>query len=74
MSRRSGNAPVPSRLHLNHTKRFILWFREFVIQDPSVNKNQIEKNKDETFEGNKKNEVLNDYDDKHDFSIAILKR
>ena len=38
MSRR-GNAPVPPKLHLNHAKRFVLWFREHVIRDPSVHQN-----------------------------------
>jgi len=39
-----------------------------------VNKNQIEKNKDEAFEGNKNNENLHVFDELHDFAIAVLKR
>lgn len=77
MSRRAGNAPVPPRLHLNHTKRFILWFREHVVKDPSVHKNQVEKNKHDGLEQKvpKSDDLFsNHFGDDHDFSIILLQR
>ena len=72
-SRRSGNAPVPPRIHLKHTKRFIEWFRVNVLKDETALKNQIEKNKDTCSE-----KFITDfstyYEPEHDFGVTIIQR
>ena len=59
-------------MHLNHTKRYIQWFRENIIKDPLVNQNQVEKNKEAVAENFVTN--FDNYYDKHDFSVTIIQR
>ena len=73
LSRRAGNAPVPPRLHIHHTKRFLQWFREHIIADPLLNKSQIEKNKDENADHCGTDFSLY-YPKKHNFNLAIYQR
>jgi len=63
---------MPSKFHLAHTKRFILWFRENVIMDPSTNKNIIEKNLESICENQKENDFGEYYNDNHDFSVCLF--